>query len=264
VRIGARAALAGAVLIAAALVLAGCGSGAPKQPPAPKEGAAASARERAKIHTELGVSYYESGKLGIALEELTVAIRADKSYAPAWNARALVYMELKEDDQARRDFKQALKLDPNSSETKNNYGLFLCQRNRTQEGIRYFLDAIKNPLYATPDVAYKNAALCALNAGDKDAAEEYFLKALKINASQPQALYNMAALDFARDRNSSAKDYLARYVKAVESPGPEALLLGARIERRLGDRAAMLSYGNQLRLRFPSSPEAKAFLEGRF
>jgi type IV pilus assembly protein PilF len=264
VRIGVRAALAWAALVAVGLALAGCGTGAPTQPSAPKESAAASARERARIHTELGVSYYESGKLGIALEELKEAIAADRSYAPAWNARAIVYMELKEDDQAQRDFKQALKLEPNSSETKNNYGLFLCQRNRTQEGIRYILDAIKNPLYETPDVAYKNAALCALNAGEKDTAEQYFLMALKINARQPQSLYNMAALDFARDRYSSAKQHLVRYVQVVESPGPEALLLGARIERRLGDRAAMLSYGNQLRLRFPSSPETKAFLEGRF
>ena len=262
-RIEVRAALAGAMLIGVGLALAGCG-GAPKQQSEPKQGAAASARERAKIHTELGVSYYESGKLGIALQELTDAIAADKNYAPAWGARALVYIDLKEDDQAQRDFKQALKLEPDSSETKNNYGQFLCQRNQTQEGIRYLLDAIKNPLYATPDVAYKNAALCALNAGDKKTAEEYFLRALKINPNQPQSLYNMAALDFERDRYSTAKRYLERYVKAVESPGPEALLLGARIERRLGDRAAMLSYGNQLRLRFPSSPETKAFFEGRF
>ena len=53
-------------------------------------------------------------------------------------------------------------------------------------------------------------------------------------------------------------------MKAVPAVGPEALLLGARIERRLGDRTAMLNYGNQLRLRFPSAPETKAFLDGRF
>jgi type IV pilus assembly protein PilF len=53
-------------------------------------------------------------------------------------------------------------------------------------------------------------------------------------------------------------------MRAVPTPGPEALWLGARLERKLGDRTAMLSYGNQLRRRFPSAPETKAFLEGRF
>jgi type IV pilus assembly protein PilF len=253
-----------ASLVCLVLVLAGCGGAANKPAGEPAQSARTNALERAKIHTELGVGYYEAGKLGVALEELNEAIAADKRYAPAWNARALVHMELREDDQAERDFKQALKLDPAGSETKNNYGLFLCQRNRGKEGIRYLLDAVKNPLYSTPDVAYKNAALCSLNIGDKKAAEEFFLRALRLNPNQPQSLYNMADLEYGRDRYAAAKQYMDRYMRVIPAGGPEALLLGARIERRLGDRAAMLAYGNQLRLRFPSAPETEAFLDGRF
>ena len=100
--------------------------------------------------------------------------------------------------------------------------------------------------------------------GDKKGAEEFFLRALRLNPSQPQALYNMAELEYGRDRYAAAKQYFDRYMKAVPTVGPEALLLGARIERRLGDRAAMLAYGNQLRLRYPSAPETQAFLDGRF
>jgi len=258
--------IAARLVLCVTLALIGCGAPAPKQQSQPAQSAStsSSALERAKIHTELGVGYYEASKLAIALEELNAAIAADKSYAPAWNARALVHMDLREDDQAEADFKQALKLDPASSATKNNYGLFLCQRNRGKEGVRYLLDAIKNPLYATPDVAYKNAALCSLNLGDKKSAEEFFQRALKLNPNQPQALYNMAALEYERGGTAVAKQYFGRYVKAVPGLGPEELLLGARIERRLGDRAAMLGYGNQLRLRFPSAPETRAFLDGRF
>ncbi len=109
-------------------------------------------------------------------------------------------MDLREDAEAERDFKQALKLDPASSATKNNYGLFLCQRKRGAEGVRYLLDAIKNPRYATPDVAYKNAGLCSLSMGDKKAAEEFFLRALRLNPAQPQALFNMAELEYGRGR----------------------------------------------------------------
>jgi type IV pilus assembly protein PilF len=50
----------------------------------------------------------------------------------------------------------------------------------------------------------------------------------------------------------------------MENPGPEALWLGARIEHRLGDRTALANYGQQLRRRYPSSPETKAYLDGRF
>jgi type IV pilus assembly protein PilF len=252
--------------LAALLCLTACG-GAP-QKPADATGAQtakeATARERARIHTELGVSYYEAAKPAIALEELNESIRIDRSYAPAWGARALVYMDLGEDAKAEADFKQAMRVDPNDSDTKNNYGLFLCNRNRGKQGIRYFQEAIKNPLYETPDVAYKNAGLCARNIGDAKGAEDFFQRALRANPNQPQALYSMADLSFGRDDYAGGKQYLDRYMRAVPTPGPEALWLGARLERKLGDRTAMLSYGNQLRLRFPSAPETKAFMEGRF
>ena len=220
--------------------------------------------ERAKIHTELGVSYFENGQLGVALEELSTAVSADKTYAPAYNALGLVYMELKEDDKAEKSFRQAIRLDSSSSETKNNYGMFLCQRGREEEGIRQLLEALKNPLYPTPDVAYKNAGLCARKAGDKGAAAEYFQRALKLNPKQPQALYGMAEISYLRDDYAVAKEYVVRYFAVAEPPGPEALWLAARVERKLGDRTALANYGMQLRRRYPSAPETKAFLEGRF
>jgi type IV pilus assembly protein PilF len=257
-----------ALVLVLPLVLTACSS--TSQPKAAESAGTASdsdisrARERAKIHTQLGVGYYENGRVGVALEELNVAIQADRTYAPAYNARALVHMELKDYAKAESDFKQALRLDPNSSDAKNNYGMFLCQRGKGQEGIRYFLDALRNPLYETPEVAYKNAGLCARKMGNNQEAEEYFTRALKINPRQPQALYAMAEARNARGDLVAARDFLNRYMKAVESPGAEELWFGARLERRLGDRTAMMSYGNQLRLRFPGAPETKAFLEGRF
>ena len=254
-------------LLALAAILAACAAQTPPKQTVPARTASSTdsvAAERAKIHTELGVNYYQNGQLGVALEELNTAVASDRSYAPAYDALALVYMELKEDEQAEANFRQALKLNPNSSETKNNYGLFLCQRGKEKEGLRLLLDALKNPLYRTPDVAYKNAGVCARKAGDLKEAENYFWRALKLNPRQAQALYGLAEANFARDDNPAAKQYLGRYMSLMDNPGPEALWLGARIEHRLGDRTALANYGMQLRRRYPSSPETKAYLDGRF
>jgi type IV pilus assembly protein PilF len=247
------------------LTLEGCAGGS-RSPAttAPADVASGSARDRSRIHTELGVTYYEAGKLAIALEELNEALSADRSYAPAWNARALIYMDLKEDAKAEADFKQALRVDAANSQTKNNYGSFLCQRNRGAEGIRYFLDAVKDPLYGTPDVAYKNAGLCARGMRDLAAAEEYFGRALQLNAQQPQSLYSLADMRFARGDAQGAKVFMDRYMRTVNAPGPEALWLAARIERQMGDSAAMANYASQLRRSFPGAPETKALNEGRF
>ena len=246
-------------------VLVGCA--APGTAPAPQSSRAAetgSARDRARAHTDLGVSYYDAGKLAIALEELNEALRADQSYAPAWGARALVHMDLKEDAKAEKDFQQAIRVDPNNSDSKNNYGMFLCQRKRGQEGVRQLLDAVKNPLYATPDVAYKNAALCSRGLGDAKSAEEYFKRAVQLNPRQPQALYNLAEISYAQDDPVASKGYLDRYMRVIEAPGPEALWLGARLERRLGNRDAQTNYADALRRKYPSSAEAKALMQGRY
>ena len=128
-------------------------------------------------------------------------------------------------------------------------GAQTLERRRLEPAIRQLLDALKNPLYATPDVAYKNAGLCARKAGDTKSAEEYFAKSLKLNANQPQALYSLAEISYQRDDYAAAKSYMSRYLSIVEAPGPEALWLAARVERKIGDRTALANFGMQLRQR---------------
>ena len=60
-----------------------------------------------------------------------------------------------------------------------------------------------------------------------------------------------------------ARKLMARHAKIVDATA-ESLWLALRIERRLGQRAAELSYGNQLRRRFPQSREAQALQRGEY
>ena len=48
-------------------------------------------RSRAKLHTELGTLYFQDGNVPVAMEELTIAIYIDPTYAPAYGMRALVH-----------------------------------------------------------------------------------------------------------------------------------------------------------------------------
>lgn len=221
------------------------------------------ARQRAQVHTDLGAAYFSAGQLGVALEELNVAIQADSSFAPAYNMLGLVYMTLRENDKAEENFRRSLSLSSTDSDTNNNYGWFLCQRGKIDDSIRYFMAALKNPLYTTPEKSYLNAGICARKKNDDAEAEEFLLKAVRLQPRQPQALFHLADINFKRGNYGESKKFINQ-LSQIAAPTPESLWLGLRIERRLGNRSDEASYGLQLRKTFPDSPEAQALRSGKY
>ena len=126
---------------------------------------------RAKLHTELASLYFQNGNLIIALEELTLAIAINPDYAPAYALRGVVLYHIKEFPSAESDFQKALKLNARDPEINNNYGWYLCQTGKEKESIDYFLKAIRDPLYQTPEIAHLNAGACHIKLGELDQAE---------------------------------------------------------------------------------------------
>jgi type IV pilus assembly protein PilF len=218
-------------------------------------------RERARIHTELGAGYFAQRQLPIALEEFTEATQIDPSYSMAYSGLGLVYAALKEDAKAEANFKKALQLEPGNSQSHNNYGTFLCSRDRVDESITQFLEAVKNPLYATPEAAYLNAGVCALKKKNVADAEIYLKKALQIQPLLHPAAYQMALIQFDKGEYALARNYL-QYALA-DRPTPETLWLAIRTERKLGGKDAEASYALELRRKYPSSDEARALASGK-
>ena len=221
------------------------------------------ARGRARIHTDLAVSYLEIRNLAVALEEAGIAQRSDPSYGPAYNIAGLIYIELKDDRAAEESFRQALRINARDSDANNNYGTFLCQRKREAEGIKFFLLAISDPLYQYPDRSYVNAGVCARRRGDLADAENYFRSALTTQPNQIQALYQLSDLAYARKGYAEARTLLTRLLP-VSTGSPEILWLMLRTERNLGDGNSVDSLSHQLRTLFPDSKEAAALAAGRF
>lgn len=225
----------------------------------------ADARERAKIHTELGAMYFQLGNNAVALDELQIAISSDSGYFQAYSVRGLVRLGLKEYDKAEDDFRRALNIAPNDPEVNNNYGWFLCQTGKERQSIAYFLNALKSPLYETPDRAYTNAGTCALKAGDLEGAQNYLLKAMQLSRDGAlTARIELAKLFYRRGVLEESRIYLNDALRMMEPPTADALWLGLRLERKLGNRSAESGYASQLRSRYPSSPEYQEFLKGSF
>jgi type IV pilus assembly protein PilF len=248
----------------AVVLLAGCVAGQPSG----ESGVAntqvdSESRQRARAFTDLAGAYFSRAQYKIALDELRKAIIADNRYGPAYNVYGLIYMELAEDKLAEENFRRAIELDRSDSETRNNYGWFLCTRGRYDEGLEQFSMALRNPLYAQPEQAMANAGLCAERKGDLALAEANLQKSLKLQPDNPNTIIKMAGLNFRQGRVAEAQRLLARHA-ALAPPTAESLWLGVRLERKLGDRAQEAAYGLQLRKNFPDSNEARLLMTGQY
>jgi type IV pilus assembly protein PilF len=218
-------------------------------------------KSRARAHTDLGAVYYQQKQLEIALEEFNNAVKIDPSFASAYNGLGLVNAELGKDDIADASFRKSIQLEPSNSEAHNNYGSFLCGRNRIDESIVEFLAAVKNPLYATPAMAYTNAAICSMRKKNMAGAEQYLQQALQIDPLSQAAAYQLASLQFKRNDAVAAKKTLQNVM--LSRPGPEVLWLGIQIERVVGGKDAEASYALQLRRQYPDSEQAKLLQSGK-
>jgi type IV pilus assembly protein PilF len=248
----------------ASLLLAGCAADpGPTRESGQIVGEVGEPRNRARLHTELAALYFGRGNMNVALEELRTAVRADANYAPAHSMFGLVYMELKENRLAEDSFERALRLSPNEPEINHNYGWFLCQNKREEDSIRYFLQAIRNPLYPTPWRSYSAAGQCSLRIDKPKDAEEFFLRALRQEPDEPASLLQLGQIRYRQGNLDEARKLVSRHNRLV-TPSSESLWLALRIERRLGQRVAERNFASELRRRYPDSPEAQALKRNTF
>lgn len=238
-------------------MLAGCATNAPQS------GARADvtaptvesdARKRAHIRLELASSYFGDGKTEIALDELRQVLATDPTYADAWNLRGLIYMRLNEPAQAEESFRRAVALDPRNSDTLQNYGWMQCQQGRYQEAERSFNQALQNPLYRGRPKTYLTLGICQARAGDLAAAQHSLAKSYELDAANPVTGYTLSKVLYDQREYERARFYIRR-INNSELANAESLWLGIKVENRLNDTEAMGQLAEQLRKRFPQSPQ---------
>ncbi len=148
-----------------------------------------------------------------------------------------------------------MKYDPGDGDINNNYGAFLCRTGKGKGADQYFLKAVKDPFYKTPEVAYSNAGNCSLEQGDLDKADAFLRQSLEYNDKLPSALIAMADVSYQAGKYMRARAFLQRY-GSVGAWNEDSLLLGYRIESSLGDAESANRYRTELFERFPDSSQA--------
>jgi type IV pilus assembly protein PilF len=225
--------------------------------------AESNATQRAKVHTELGSLYLQDARYAVALEEARTAIAADSTYAPAYNLLALTHMVIGENPQAEQNFKRAINLAPGDPEISNNYGRFLCFSGQEKRSLEYFDRAVRNPLYATPTVAYTNAGICHARLKEYKAAEDQLNRAQRLAANNTEAIFWLADVTYRQAKYADARKWIGDLERLVDLSS-EAVWLALRIERKLENRDGELRHAVQLRKRFGGSPEQQKLLRGEY
>lgn len=235
-------------LLLLAVLLQACVSA---EPPGPTQDEKASA-----VNVQLGIGYLQQNNLELANEKLGKALRQDPNSASAHNAYAILQERLRQNDKAEIHYKQATELDPNDSQSANNYGTFLCRNGRELESEKYFLQALDNPLYSTPEFAYTNAAVCLLRIGQTPPAKEYLRKALAFKSDFAPALLAMGGLLYEEQDFDNAQRYIDRF-HLVAPPGARSLSLSIKIALGEDPNADVSDLVQRLGTDFPNSAEYK-------
>ena len=241
--------LVGVLLVA----LAGCVASTPQL-------SKTSSDEAAGFNVQLGIGYLQQGNLVVAKEKLERAERESPHDPKVHNAMGLLYERLGDPKRADEEYRTALRDAPKDPEIANNYAVFLCQSGRTEEGVKYFMVAARNPLYRTPEAAYTNSAVCLRAAHRDDEAKQNLQRALAIKPNFAEASYQLADLEFTGGHLNEARATLTHYTDSYEAT-PDLLLLGVRIARSMGDRVAAERYARTLRMDFPSSEQARSLAD---
>jgi len=228
-----------------------------------REKPVASKKEAAQYNMQLGISYLRQGDYRTAQAKLEKAIADDSSLATAHSALGLVYERLGDEAGAEKNYRRAVSLAPSDPDTLNALAVFLClEKDSSAEALRYFDKALAVPLsksYSNKAMLYANAGLCAKRV-DLPRAESYFRSALASDPNYRDALLQLADVSFSRANYLQSRAFLERFL-AGGSATADALWLGVRVEKALGEQTMAARYAERLKKEFPESAQTRQLFE---
>jgi type IV pilus assembly protein PilF len=243
-----------ALLFLLAGLMAGCVSSGSGNPMRTSEG-----RDEARdAYIQLGIGYLQQGEASRAKTPLRKALDLDPGSADAHAALALVFQNEMENQLADEHYRKALS-SRNDARILNNYGSFLFEQKRYQEAMERFTEASTDNLYSGRSQVFQNMGMTALQLGQREQAETYFTRALRLDSRQPLALLELALLAYDAKQYVPAKRYYDNFSRLSEQ-NARSLLLGIRLANIHQDRDQAASLGLQLKRLYPGTPEYQQFL----
>lgn len=214
-----------------------------------------------EYNVRLGLAYLQEGDKQRAKEKLLKA-HEQNPYSPiVKSALAYFFEDIEEWKQAENYHLQAIKFNKDTGTVHNNYGRFLCQRNRYSEAESHFLIAAQDPNYINTASAYENAGLCMMQASNTEKAISYLYKSLQQNPQLEKASLGLAQLYFQEKEYMEAYTYWQQYKQLSIQHTPAALAFGIQLTLALEKEEEAKRYALLLQSQYPESSQYKTLLE---
>lgn len=218
----------------------------------------------AKSRLELGLGYLRKGSMSQAKYNLDRAQALDPSNTDVYLAQAYYFQQVGDPVAAEESYRQLLALDGRNADGHNNYGVFLCERGNYGGAEQHFQAALAEPGYTKMADTYENAAVCALKAGNKLKAVEYYRRAFGYNPGSTRILLSLAALQLDTGKTADTEATMARYGQMGAKESAQSLWLRLRLAKAMDQLAQLHKLGGELVRQFPHSDQAKRYLNNDY
>ena len=216
-------------------------------------------------YLQLAIGYLDEDDLPSAKRHLGNAAEIDPNNSEIFAIWGLIYTREGELTLADENFRQALRMDSDNSQARNNYAAFLFARGRIEDAYDQLEQVVTDTEYQQRPQAFENLGVAAMQLGRLEDAEEAFSRARQLNPNQLRSVLELAVINLGRDNVTQARTFWQNYLTLIQfynlGHNPRSLLIGAQIEQASENNERARQYGELLRSTFPASAEYQSYLE---
>ncbi len=207
----------------------------------------------ANTHYNLGLALMKAGRASEAVEPFEEAVRILPYYFNAHLNLGIILMRLGREQEARAHFAEASRYDSAPAEVHFLFGVSLAELGRWDEAIRNYARAVEiDPGYSE---AQSNWGVALFHSNSSAAAIEHFNAALRLKPDSADVHFNLGLALASLGRRDEAEAQYAESVRLNPENAAAQLNLGVALGQKgnLPDAVAHLEQAVRLQ---PDSPEA--------
>lgn len=205
-------------------------------------------------YVTLANGYMKDGKRASALGAINKGLAIDDESPELLNILAVYYMTDGEDELAEKEYKKAIRYNPDDTASKLNYGVFLYGHKRYDEACDMLGKATEDVQYARRSAAFLNYGVCLKHQGRMKEAEDAFRRSYVNDSRNPGVVLQLAALKFDTGDFEQSMQLYDKFL-SMSKQNAESLWLGIRLAHVMGQEDKQASYALFLKNQFPASSQ---------